>query len=249
MELQHVKDYAELCHEASQRLLLKVKNSPSLVLGLATGGTPKGIYRLLVEDHRQHGTSYQNVHTVNLDEYVGIPSESPNSYRYYMEHQLFQYIDLPRSQSHIPDGMAVDLVSECQQYDELLAGLGGIDLQILGLGLNGHIGFNEPGTSFHSETHVVELSASTREANRRFFSSWEQVPTQAITMGIASIMHSKEIILLVNGGKKASVLKQLLTGEVNEQLPASILHRHPRVTIIADDEAITGLHSDDSIRI
>ena len=234
MELIVVKDHEQLCQQASQRIIQQVKQKKDSVLGLATGGTPEGVYRLLAEDHQRNWTSYRKVRTVNLDEYVGLPHHHPNSYRYYMNSKLFQYLDIPIAQTHLPDGMSIDLELECRHYEYLIRRLGGIDLQLLGIGLNGHIGFNEPGTPFTSETHVVELTPSTREANQRFFSSLEEVPRQAITMGIATIMRSREILLLVSGEHKAEILYRLFTEEVSEQLPASVLKRHPQVTVLAD---------------
>lgn len=239
MELIKAKDYREMCQKAADLIIEKVRTVIPLNLGLATGGTPQGIYQLMIEDHNQHGTSYQHVTTFNLDEYVGLPPEHPNSYHYYMNRHLFSHIDIPNEQIHIPDGMAPHTEAECLRYEALLDAAGGIDLQILGIGLNGHIGFNEPGTSFHSRTHVVKLDESTRMANQRYFQSLDAVPTQAITMGIASIMKSKQILLLINGQKKAEILRRLIDEEVNEQLPASILKKHPNVTIIADQQALS----------
>ncbi|MBA4492864.1 glucosamine-6-phosphate deaminase [Paenactinomyces guangxiensis] len=242
MLLIKTKDYQQMCERAAEIIIEKVNAAAPLKLGLATGGTPKGIYRKLIEDHRNNGTSYQRVTTFNLDEYVGLPPHHPNSYHFYMNHYLFSHIDIPEKQTHIPDGMASDLEAECSRYERLIDTEGGIDLQILGIGLNGHIGFNEPGTSFLSRTHVVQLDETTRRANKRYFSSFAEVPTHAITMGIATIMKSSEIILLVNGRKKAKVLRRLFEEEVNEQLPASVLKKHPHVTIIADEEALSSLY-------
>ncbi|SHE70124.1 glucosamine-6-phosphate deaminase [Seinonella peptonophila] len=241
MQFIQVKDYQQLCEVASQKIIQIVKKSPNSTLGLATGGTPEGIYRLLCKDHQQHGTSYQLVQTVNLDEYVGLAKDHPNSYHYYMQQHLFSKIDLPEHQAHIPNGLADDLEQECERYEQLIERLDGVDLQILGIGQNGHIGFNEPGTSFSSRTHIVKLAESTRLANQRFFHSIDEVPRYAITMGIGTIMKSKSILLLVNGVKKATVLRRLFEEEVHNQLPASILKHHPHVTIVADEEAASQL--------
>ncbi|MBA4541662.1 MULTISPECIES: glucosamine-6-phosphate deaminase [Thermoactinomyces] len=241
MQLIKAKDYHDLCHKAAELILRKVKGQKKLTLGLATGGTPQGVYRILVEEARQNGTTYQHVTTFNLDEYVGLPPDHPQSYHTYMNKKLFDFIDIPPQNVHIPDGMAENLEEECRRYEQMIDQSGGIDLQLLGIGINGHIGFNEPGTSFHSFTHVVKLEESTRIANSRFFSSLEEVPAFAVTMGIASIMKSKEILLLAVGKRKAEVLQRLIYGEVTEELPASVLKMHQHVTIIADEEALSSL--------
>ncbi|MCM3588231.1 glucosamine-6-phosphate deaminase [Mesobacillus maritimus] len=238
MNIIKVKNYEEMSQKAAEILLDKVRQSPKMNLGLATGGTPVGLYRELVQDHQQNGTSYTQVKTFNLDEYVGLSGDDPNSYRSYMNEKLFNHVDLPRESTFIPRGDTNNPGQECTDYEALLKNHGGVDLQILGIGSNGHIGFNEPGTSFQSETHVIELTASTREANARYFNSLDEVPTHAITMGIASIMRSKEILLLVSGESKREALAQLMEGEVNENFPASILKTHPCVTIIADEAAL-----------
>ena len=237
MNIIKVKNYEEMSQKAAEILLAKVRQNPEMNLGLATGGTPVGLYQELVQDHQQNGTSYTQVKTFNLDEYVGLSGDDPNSYRSYMNEKLFNHVDLPRENTFIPRGDVNNPEQECTEYEALLKKHGGVDLQILGIGSNGHIGFNEPGTSFQSETHVIELTASTREANARYFNSLDEVPTHAITMGIASIMRSKEILLLVSGESKREALAQLMEGEVNENSPASILKTHPCVTIIADEAA------------
>jgi len=238
MKLIEVKDYQEMSKKAAEYIIEKVRTSKKLNLGLATGGTPVGTYARIIEDHKQNHTSYQDVTTFNLDEYVGLSGDNVNSYRYYMNDQLFDHIDIQKSNTNIPRGDASDMEKECLDYEKLISGHGGIDLQLLGIGSNGHIGFNEPGTSFDSSTHLVELAPSTREANARYFDSFEDVPTQAITMGIATIMKSKEILLLISGETKREALSQFLQGEVNESFPASVLRNHPCVTIIADKAAI-----------
>ncbi|WP_409254251.1 glucosamine-6-phosphate deaminase [Bacillus sp. SCS-153A] len=239
MKLIEVKDYQEMSRRAAEFIIDKVRASTAINLGLATGGTPVGTYEYLIQDHKENRTSYKNVTTFNLDEYVGLSGEHPNSYLYYMREKLFNHINIPRSQTHIPKGNAEDIERECLYYEQEIAIHGGIDLQVLGIGSNGHIGFNEPGTSFDSKTHIVELTPSTRDANARYFDKPEDVPSKAITMGIASILKSREILLLVSGEKKRKALTQLLEGEVNERFPASILKIHPCVTIIADEAAIS----------
>lgn len=238
MKLIEVKDYQEMSQVAADYLLSKVKTYDKLTLGLATGGTPQGLYEALINDHNQNGTSYRHVSSFNLDEYIGLSGKHPNSYFHYMNDHLFNHIDIDSKNTHIPSGKAVDLEKECAAYDEKIRSHGGIDLQILGIGSNGHIGFNEPGTSFDTNTHIVELAESTREANARYFDSIDEVPAQAITMGISSIMKSKEILLLVSGDAKQVAMKKLVEGEISENFPASILNRHEHVTVIADQEAL-----------
>jgi glucosamine-6-phosphate deaminase len=234
-----VSDYKQMSVKAAQHVIGKIMKSDCLTLGLATGGTPTGLYGELIEDHHVNGTSYKCVNSINLDEYIGLSKEDPNSYFQYMCSNLFSHIDIALENTHIPSGMATDLQKECDRYEKLIEETGGIDLQILGIGENGHIGFNEPGTSFQSGTHLVELTESTREANARYFSSIDEVPRQAITMGISTIMKSREILLLVSGKSKQDAMKKLLENEVTESFPASILRNHPNVTIIADKDALT----------
>lgn len=241
MKIIEAKDYQDMSKIAADYMIKKVCAFPKLKLGLATGGTPIGIYSNLIADHQKNGTSYHGVTSFNLDEYVGLSAHDPNSYRYYMNHNLFDHIDIQKNNTFVPHGDVDDIQRECAVYEDLLQKHKGIDIQILGIGKNGHIGFNEPGTSFESETHVVELTPSTRKANERFFNSLEEVPTKAITMGIATIMKSKEILLLISGEQKKEALERLLTGNVDESFPASVLKKHPYVTIIADKAAIAGL--------
>ncbi|CAM3788940.1 glucosamine-6-phosphate deaminase [Mesobacillus zeae] len=243
MNIIRVENYEEMSKEAAGYILKKLRENPRITLGLATGGTPTGTYQHLIEDHLKNGTSYKDVSTVNLDEYIGLNPDHPNSYRFYMNDALFNHIDIPLEQTYVPQGNAVDCQEECERYEKLIKNLGGIDLQLLGIGSNGHIGFNEPGTEFGSRTHIIDLEPSTREANARFFASLEEVPEKAITMGIASIMKSREILLLISGASKKEAMVQLLHGEVTEKFPASILQLHPNVTIIADEEAL-GLEAD-----
>ncbi|UYZ21531.1 glucosamine-6-phosphate deaminase [Mesobacillus jeotgali] len=240
MKLISTSNYEELSQKAAEEIISRIKQNPSLNLGLATGSTPTGLYQELIRDHKQNRTSYKEINTFNLDEYIGIPKKDRNSYHYFMCEHLFEHIDIPLDQTHIPDGTANNLDEECMRYEQFIVEHGGIDLQILGIGQNGHIGFNEPGTPFDSRTHIIDLAESTRKANSRFFESLEDVPKQAITMGIASIMDSKEIFLLVSGASKAKALSRLINGEVSVQFPASILQKHENVTIFADKEA-TGL--------
>lgn len=238
MRLIKTKNYEELSHQTAAQIISRINSNPGLNLGLATGSTPTLVYKKLIKDHEENGTSYKDINTFNLDEYIGIRKKNPQSYHYFMCENLFNHIDIPLEQTHIPDGTAKDLEAECIRYEQFIQEHGGVDLQILGIGQNGHIGFNEPGTAFTSKTHIINLSDSTRKANSRFFKSLEEVPTKAITMGISSIMASKEIFLLVSGASKAEALLRLINGEVSEDFPASILKNHGNVTIFADEEAL-----------
>ncbi|KZM54584.1 MULTISPECIES: glucosamine-6-phosphate deaminase [Aeribacillus] len=238
MEIIKVKDYEEMSEKAANIVIEHMKSLKRPVIGFATGSTPIGLYNCLVKKYQQKEVSFKNATTFNLDEYVGLPKENKNSYHYYMHENLFQHIDIQPENVHIPNGMAEDLEQECMTYDRLIS-KNKIDIQILGLGLNGHIGFNEPGTSFKSRTHIVKLDQSTRKANARFFQSIDEVPTKAITMGIETIMESKKILLLVSGKKKADALARLLgNSDISEEFPASILRQHNDVTVIADEEAL-----------
>lgn len=238
MEIIKVKDYEEMSEKAANIVIEHMKSLKRPVIGFATGSTPIGLYNCLVKKYQQKEVSFKNATTFNLDEYVGLPKENKNSYHYYMHENLFQHIDIQPENVHIPNGMVEDLEQECTAYDRLIS-KNKIDIQILGLGLNGHIGFNEPGTSFKSRTHIVKLDQSTRKANARFFQSIDEVPTEAITMGIETIMESKKILLLVSGKKKADALARLLgNSDISEEFPASILRQHNDVTVIADEEAL-----------
>ena len=234
MRIIEVETYEELSEVGAQIIIQKVRKEPNSVLGLATGSTPIGLYEKLVHDYEQNGTSYQHVTTFNLDEYVGLDEGHEQSYRTYMNDHLFDQIDIDKQQTHIPKGDAPDLVAEAHYYEERIQHADGIDLQILGIGRNGHIGFNEPGTPFSSRTHIVDLTPSTREANQKFFGNLDLVPTKAISMGIATIMASKEILLLISGPAKAEAYQLLIHGKMEEQFPASILQLHPRVTVVVE---------------
>lgn len=241
MKVIEVHDYSEMSQKTAEYIIEKVRQNPSITLGLATGGTPIGIYKNLIMDHQKNGTTYKNVSTFNLDEYIGLSGVDKNSYRYFMNEQLFNHIDINKNNTHIPLGDLKNTESECIRYEELIRKHGGIDLQIIGIGSNGHIGFNEPGTSFNSTTHIVNLAESTINANARFFNRVEDVPKRAITMGISTLLKSREILLCVSGENKKEAMSKLLTGEITESLPASVLKNHPNVTIITDQAAISGL--------
>ncbi|WP_100487884.1 glucosamine-6-phosphate deaminase [Sporolactobacillus pectinivorans] len=239
MKIISVADKNEMSGRAASIISQLVRRKNDAVIGLATGGTPEGTYSKLVEDRQKNHTSYSKIRTVNLDEYVGIPRDDPNSYHTYMENHLFKFVDLPAGQHFLPDGNALSLSEECRGYDQMIEELGGVDLQLLGIGRNGHIGFNEPGTPFDIGTHTVELTDSTRRANARFFGSIDAVPSQAITMGICTIMKSRSILLIVSGENKAEAMSRLLnTEKTDTDFPASVLISHPDVTVIADAEAL-----------
>lgn len=238
MEVINVKDYETMSREVCGKIVDTVKLLETPVLGLATGSTPEGLYQCLIEAYQNNDVHFNHTTTFNLDEYIGLSQEDRNSYHRYMRENLFQFIDIPTGQTNIPNGNTGNAKKACADYEALIREAGYVDLQLLGIGENGHIAFNEPGASFNSRTHVVGLTESTRQANARFFDSLEDVPTQAITMGLGSIMESKEIVLLASGSKKADAVARLINGDVTEALPASILQRHSNVTIIADEAAL-----------
>lgn len=238
MKIIRTNSYEEMSKIAAKMVISTIINNPQLTLGLATGSTPINLYKEMIRDHQQNKTSYQSIHTVNLDEYIGLPKDHPSSYYFFMKSQLFDHLHIPIENINIPSGTVENLDEECEQYEQIIDNLGGIDLQILGIGPNGHIAFNEPGTSFESRTHVVNLTESTIQANSRFFKSIEQVPTKAISLGLKTIFESKEIILLASGVTKAHAIRDLINGPVSEQFPASILKDHPNATLIADHDAL-----------
>ena len=237
MKIVKVSNYQEMSEWAGKQVVEKVKSVRQPILGLATGSTPEGLYQYLITANKNQEVSFENVTTFNLDEYVGLDANNPNSYRYFMKEKLFDQIDIDPKRTYLPNGTAADIEQECLDYEALIKKTGVIDLQILGLGVNGHIAFNEPGTSFTSRTQRTDLVEDTIEANARFFENKADVPTQAITMGIETIMESKEIILLASGKNKAEAVKQLFEGKVTEDFPASILQKHPNVTIVIDEAA------------
>ena len=236
MKVVVTKDYQEMSREAFMIMKQVVVSKPDAVLGLATGTTPIGLYREMVRDCKENGTSYQGIRTVNLDEYEGLDGTNPQSYRYFMDTNLFDHIDIKRENTHVINGTAKDADAECARYNALLRALPQ-DIQILGIGSNGHIAFNEPGTPFGSETHVVTLAESTVRDNARLFEREEDVPRRAFTMGLKNIMNAKKIVVLANGANKAKAILGLVQGEVTETLPASILQLHPDCTVIVDGDA------------
>lgn len=244
MKIIPAADYQNMCRAAANIVSAQVILYPDSVLGLATGATPLGIYMQLALWCKKGDVDFSHVRTVNLDEYCGLPPEHPQSYAYYMNENFFKHINIPPDETHLPDGMAEDLEEECKSYDKLIAGLGGIDLQILGIGHTGHIGFNEPDEAFDKMTHVVELNPRTIEANARYFENEQEVPRRAITMGMKAIMQAKKILLVASGADKADILKQALFGPVTPHVPASILQLHPNVAVVADEDALAGISPD-----
>ncbi|PYZ95939.1 glucosamine-6-phosphate deaminase [Alteribacter lacisalsi] len=237
MELLIVDDAEEMSEKAASVLYDVIGEKQRAVLGLATGGTPVRTYKILSSRLNRAKKPLDHVHTVNLDEYIGLSPSDPNSYHSYMEKHLFQHTAIPKDQTHLPDGMAEDLAAECRRYEQLINSLGGTDIQLLGVGNNGHIGFNEPGTPFNQSTHVIDLVESTRKANARFFPSLDDVPRRAITMGISTIMKSRRILLIASGKGKADALKELFSGPQTEKVPVTALQSHPQVLVIADKQA------------
>ncbi|WP_339060437.1 glucosamine-6-phosphate deaminase [Tepidibacillus marianensis] len=238
MRIELVNNYDELSKSSGNYIFQKMKENKKINMGLATGSTPLGLYQELIRLKDKNGINLNNITTFNLDEYIGVPPESAASYRYYMNNNLFRPLRLPIEQTHIPLGMAEDIEMECKRYEKLIEESGGIDIQILGVGDNGHIGFNEPGTSFLQPTHIVQLTHSTRKANARFFKSIDDVPTKAITMGIQTIMKAKEIVLLASGKAKAEAIFQLIeSNQMTTSWPVTILKSHPNVTVFIDEPA------------
>lgn len=241
MDVQICKNYEDLSTKACARVAGRIAEKENSVLGLATGSTPEGMYEKLVEQHQKGELSFRQVSTFNLDEYIGLPADHPLTYRAYMNDHLFSKVDLLAANTHLPDGQATDLMAECARYEALLQEAGGVDLQVLGLGHNGHIGFNEPETPFSSATHVVDLDVKTREANARFFDNKNDVPKKAITMGIETILAAREILVLVSGADKAEAFRRMLYRERTPAFPATALQQHPNVTVLADEQAANGL--------
>ena len=236
MKIIITKDYEDMSEKAFEIFRSVVKDNPQAVLGLATGTTPLGLYRRMIDDCQTNGTSYKHVKTVNLDEYAGLDIDSEQSYVYFMRKNLFDGLDVDLNNTNIEDGKASDAEAECLRYNNLLENLPR-DIQLLGLGSNGHIAFNEPGTPFGIGTHTVKLAQSTIKDNSRLFKSIEEVPTVAFTMGPRNIMRAKKVLILASGSNKAQAVYSMIKGDVTENCPASILQLHPDCTLIADEEA------------
>ncbi len=239
MKIYVENDYASMSRRAADIIAAEIKNNPNCVLGFATGSTPTGTYARLGELCKSGEISFKNVTTVNLDEYKGLSPDHPQSYRCFMNKNLFDLTDILPENTHLPNGLAEDSDAECKRYDKLIKDLGNTDLQLLGIGHNGHIGFNEPNDRFIPGTNVIDLTESTIQANSRFFESAQGVPTQAFTMGIGCIMSAKSILMIAEGKGKAQALYDALCGPVAPSCPASILQLHPNVTVIGDKEAFS----------
>ena len=238
MKIYKAKDYKDMSRKAANIISAQVIMKPNCVLGLATGSTPIGTYDQLVEWYNKGDLDFSEVTTVNLDGYKGLPRTNDQSYYYFMHQHLFDRVNIDPERTNVPNGMEPDAEKECGRYEELIRSLGGVDLQLLGLGHNGHIGFNEPGEAFEKETHCVDLTESTIEANKRFFASADDVPKQAYTMGIKTIMQAKKILIVVNGENKADIVERAFFGPVTPEVPASILQLHNDVTLVGDEEAL-----------
>lgn len=232
MNIIETKDYSEMCRKAANILSAQIILHPDSVLGLATGKTPIGVYDQLVDWYNKDDLDFAQIKTVNLDEYCGLEPADQTSYRYFMDQHFFNRINIKKENTHVPNGMADDMEAECRRYDKLIRSIGGIDLQLLGIGQNGHIGFNEPGMDFEKMTHCIRLAEQTRLANAKYFSSAEEVPREAITMGIKAIMQADRILLIVDGENKNEILKTALLGPVTPSVPASILQLHPDLTVV-----------------
>lgn len=239
MKIYSAQDYQSMSRKAANILSAHVILKPDSVLGLATGSTPIGMYKQLIEWYNKGDIDFSQVHTVNLDEYLGLAPTHDQSYRYFMQTNLFDHVNVPPENTNVPNGLAPDPEAECARYNQVIAGLGGIDVQVLGMGHNGHIGFNEPEEAFELETHVVNLTENTIEANARFFASKDEVPRKAITMGIKSIMQARHILVVVSGADKAEIVKRAFFGPVTPKVPASILQMHPHVSLVADEAALS----------
>lgn len=238
MRIYRARDYRDMSRKAANIISAQIIMKPDCVLGLATGSTPIGTYEQLVEWYKKGDLDFSGVTTVNLDEYRGLPRENEQSYYYFMNDKLFRHVNIDLGRTYLPDGMEPDVDKACADYNGIIHSLGGIDLQLLGLGHNGHIGFNEPGLAFETETHCVDLTEKTMKANQRFFGSLDQVPKQAYTMGTKTIMQARKILMVVSGGDKAQILYDAFFGPVTPSVPASILQMHNDVSIVADVEAL-----------
>ena len=237
MKVIKVKNYEELSRTAATIIAGVILSKPDCILGLATGSSPVGTYDQLAAMYEEGILDFSHVKSVNLDEYVGLDGSNDQSYRYFMEHNLFSHVDIDPARTHVPDGACPDAAAACAAYEQSIAEAGGLGLQLLGLGHNGHIGFNEPAPEFPKETHCVELTESTINASSRLFDSIDDVPREAYTMGIGTIMAAKEILVVANGSDKADIVRRAFFGPVTPEVPASILQFHPNVTVVVDKEA------------
>lgn len=238
MKIIRVKDEQDMGRKTANIIASQVILKNDSVLGLATGSTVLEIYRQLVKGYDNGDLDFSAIRSVNLDEYVGLPADHPQSYHYFMNENLFRHINIKPENTNVPDGTATNPQEECDRYEALIRSLGGIDLQLLGLGLDGHIGFNEPDRAFAKQTQCIALDESTIKANARFFQSEDEVPKKAVTMGIGTIMQAKRVLLCVTGAKKAEILEKVLYGPVTPEVPGSILQMHPDLTVVADADAL-----------
>lgn len=239
MRVYCAADYYHVSRVAANIISAQVIMKPDCVLGLATGSTPVGTYEQLIRWYEKGDLDFSQVHSINLDEYRGLSPENDQSYRYFMNKHLFDSINIDKKNTFVPDGMEPDKEKACRDYDEIIRSHGGIDMQILGLGHNGHIGFNEPGSAFGKETHCVRLTESTISANARFFASADEVPKEAYTMGIKSIMQAKKIVVIVSGESKKEIVKRAFTGPITPEVPASVLQLHNDVILVGDEAALS----------
>jgi len=231
------EDYHEVSAAAAKIVVAALREKPRTVLGLATGSTPEGLYQNLIEANKNSGLDFSKIVTFNLDEYVGLPPDHPQSYRHFMNDKLFEHVNIELGNTHVPEGLALPLLKHCRQYEEMIRKAGGIDLQVLGIGRDGHIAFNEPGTSFGSRTHVAALAPETIEDNARFFANPDDVPRFAVTMGIGTILEARKCLLLATGANKAEAVQAALEGPITSQITASALHLHPDTVFILDEAA------------
>lgn len=237
MRLIVTKNYDEMSKAAAHEMAEDIKSNPEIVLGLATGGTPVGMYKELIRMYNEGKLDFSKVTSINLDEYVGLPGDHDQSYRYFMNTNLFNHININKDKTFVPNGLAENIEEECKSYDSRIQEMGGIDLQLLGLGANGHIGFNEPGESLSVGTHLTDLKESTIEANARFFDSIDDVPREAITMGLGGIMKAKKIMVIASGEGKAEVVEAMMSGKITTEIPATMLQMHRDVVLIVDEDA------------
>lgn len=237
MQIIIASDYQDMSRKAADVIAAQVHSKPDTILGLATGSTPIGLYAELVKDYEAGSLSFAQVESFNLDEYRGLEGTHDQSYRYFMNTNLFDHVDIDKAKTHVPDGSNPDSDAACASYEQSIREAGGVDLQLLGLGHNGHVGFNEPADHFPVDTHIVDLTESTIQANSRLFDSIDDVPRQAYTMGIGTIMKAASVLVVANGTDKAQIVADAFTGPVVPQVPASVLQLHPRVTVIVDSEA------------
>jgi glucosamine-6-phosphate deaminase len=241
MEVIVKNSYEEMSRLAAEMIAKVIRSKPNAVIGLATGSTPVGTYKELIKMHKQEGLDFSQVTTFNLDEYVNLPPTHDQSYRYFMNDNLFNHINIDKKKTHVPDGMAKDIPAFCKWYEDQILKAGGIDVQLLGIGGNGHIAFNEPGSSLGSRTRVKTLDEKTRQDNARFFKSINEVPKYAITMGIGTIMDARVLILLANKENKADAIAKTVEGPITAMVPASVVQLHPKTVIIADKAAASKL--------